>query len=938
MAQTQIREVPPVNTILRVALLSCAYALTLSGCDWFVSDEERIARAEKFMAGGEERAAAIELQNALSSKPDNVRALLLLAKVSLQQGDAQGAENELRRAIENHAPAGEVAVIGAEIQLAKGEYVALLAELNSGEAGLDATQTAIYRGLALLATRNLTAARDAFTAALAASPDSARARLGLAETKAESGDLDGALAEIDQVLTAAPGDAHGWFLKGRILGQRGEFKAAGAALANARKNAAGQFTAIEYNTLLSTIVESFIAAGDVPSARSTLAALAQRVPEAPLVHLLGARIAMAEQNYSLAVTEAQKVLAAAPKLPMAKLVLGAALLANGNYHQAEAQLSELVAQAPENLEARKLLADTNLRLQRPDIAMQVLMPAQESATTDPQVEALLAWANLQRGDKAVAIELLKRSVASQPDNEGWKLDLALAYFTAGRHREAIELLDSLPARPGNARRERLLIAAIAASKSPQVAQAEVEKIAKENAKDVGVLNVAASFYAQNRNFPRARELLRSAVALDAKNVGSLSSLARLEIEAGDDNAARTALQSLLAVDPSNQNARITLAQLELRNKNVKGATEQLEAARGADEKSIEPRLLLAAQYLRDRKTAQADEILRELSELSAANPAIAVVTGRLYTEAGRYDEALNQFRAAVRREPRNPSWLLEVARVLVARGDQAGARDSIQKALDLDPHAVAANGSMIGLEMKAGRKDQALARATQVRKAHPDDANAAMLEGDVHFALRDGGAAARAFADAYRLAPSSTAAIRVYQARSLARLPASSALLADWLQRQPQDLAARMIFAQSLLEQGQNAEAIVHYERVVAGGRPGAMALNNLGWLYQQVHDPRAEATAKRAYDLAPDVGPIADTYGWILVEAGRASQALPILERAASARGATTEVRYHHAVALAKGGKPDEARKALRQLLTVPGFAQSAEVRELLKELGDTP
>jgi len=928
----------PVKMILRVVLVSGVCAMALTGCDWFVSTEDRIARAEKYFAGGEERAAAIELQNVLGSKPDHVQARLLLARVSLRQGDAHGAEQELRRAIEHHAPAAEVAVIGAEIQLAKGEYAALLAELNSGESGLDAGQTAIYRGIALLAMRNREEAITAFSAALAANPGSARARLGLAEAMAQGGDFDGALVEIDKVLATTPTDAHASSLKGRLLGQRGEYQAAAAALAEARKNAAGQLSVHEFNTLMSVLVEARLASGDVAASRSTLEALNQRAPGAPVVHLLAARIAMAEQNYPLAVTEAQKVIAAAPKHPMAKLVLGAALLANGNYHQAEAQLAELVQQSPENLEARKLLADTNLRLQRPDVAMEVLMPAQQSSSTDPQVEALLAWANLQRGNEGAAIELLKRSVASQPDNEGLKLDLALAYVTAGRSQEAITLLESLPVRPGSARRERLLIAAIAAGKNPQAAQVEVEKIVEAHAKDVQVLNVAASFHAQNRNFARARELLRAAIALEPKNTGSLSSLARLEVIAGDDAAARGALQALLAVEPTNQNALISLAQVASRNNDPKGAITHLEAARLADANAVEPRLLLATQYLRDRKTAQADGILRELATLSEANPAIAVVTGRLYTEAGRYDEALNQFRAAVRREPRNPAWLLEVARVLVARGDEAGGRDSLLKAIALDPQSIAANSLMIGLDLKDGRKQQALERAALVRKAHPDDAAAVMLEGDVHLALRDAPAAAKAFADSYRRTPSSAAAIRAYRARSIARLPASTALLTDWLQSHPQDVGARLIFAQALLEQRRHTEAIVEYERVASMGRPGAMALNNLAWLYQQALDPRAEATAKRAYELAPEVAAIADTYGWILVEAGKVPDALPLLEKAAAARGASAEVRYHHAVALARSDRKDEARPLLRALLGVPGFAYVAETRALLQQLGDAP
>ena len=922
--------------MLRVALLSCVFATALSGCDWFMSAEQRIQRAEKSLAAGEDRAAAIELQKALGSAPDNFRARMLLARISLSQGDAQGAENELKRAIANHAPARDVAVLAADIHLAKGEYTALLSMLEGGKSGLDATSVAIYRGKAQLGMRDVDAATASFEAALAAAPDSTEARLGLAEAVAEGGNFDSALAEIDKVLATVPGEAHAWSLKGRILGRRGEFNAARDALANARKNAGGQLTALELHALLSSLIEANIAAGNIPAARSTLDELSKRAPDAPLVHLLLARIAMVEQNYALAVTEAQTVVAAAPNHPMAKLVLGAALLANGNVNQAEVALSELVQLAPENLEARKLLANANLRLHRPEIAMQVLTPSPQSGSADPQVDALLAWANLQRGDDAVAVGLLQRSVAAQPANEDLKLDLAMAYVTAGRYQEAIDLLDSMPARPGSDRREQLLIAAIAKVRSPKDAQAEVERIIKANPKDKGVLGVAASFYAQNHDFPRARELLHDAIAIDPKDQSSLSNLARLEMEAGDDSAARSALQALLAVDPASQTARLSLAQMDLRNQDTKSASEHLEAARSADDQAVEPRLLLAAQYLRERKTKEADAVLRELAALAEKNPAIAVVVGRLYTQAGRYDEALSQFRAAVRREPRNPSWLLEVARVQVARGDASGARDSLQKALEIEPLAVPANGLMISLELKEGHKEQALARALRVRAAHPEDASAAMLEGDVRLATRDAASASKAFADAYRLAPSSAAAIRTYQSRLAAHLTASTALLTDWLQRQPQDLNARTIYAQALLGQGENAAAIAQYEKIVAGGKPGAMALNNLAWLYQQGRDPRAEATAKRAYEQAPEVPAIADTYGWILVEAGQASVALPILERAAKATGATPGVRYHHAVALAKSGQTDEARGSLRVLVAGPAFPEAGEARALLKQLGE--
>jgi putative PEP-CTERM system TPR-repeat lipoprotein len=418
----------------------------------------------------------------------------------------------------------------------------------------------------------------------------------------------------------------------------------------------------------------------------------------------------------------------------------------------------------------------------------------------------------------------------------------------------------------------------------------------------------------------------------------LSSLARLEAAAGDERAARAVLQELLKVDPANRQARLSLAQMALRVNDVATAIGELESARKAEPQAADARLLLASIYLRQRKSKEADELLGELQSLGRQNAAVAVATGRLYASVGRYDEALGLFRSAAQRDPKNATWLLDVARVQQARGDRLAARVTLDQALILEPDSIAANAQLATLELSEGRKDQALARAQSLRKRHPQSADAALLEGDIQLALRNAPAAAKAFAEAYALTPSGAAAIRVYQARSITRANDATASLENWLQRKPDDVTARLVYAQGLLERGRHEQAIAQYEQALKAGPPGVMALNNLAWLYQQVKDPRAQATARKAFDLAPDNAAVADTYGWILVETGRAAEALPILERAANAPGAGPEVRLHHAAALARAGRADESRGALRQLLSEPQFPLAREARELLAGLDRKP
>jgi len=68
----------------------------------------------------------------------------------------------------------------------------------------------------------------------------------------------------------------------------------------------------------------------------------------------------------------------------------------------------------------------------------------------------------------------------------------------------------------------------------------------------------------------------------------------------------------------------------------------------------------------------------------------------------------------------------------------------------------------------------------------------------------------------------------------------------------------------------------------------------------------------------------VADTYGWILLQAGDARQALPLLQRAATDLD-DPSTEYHYAVALARTGTDEEAKRRLTVLLQdTPGFPEA--------------
>jgi putative PEP-CTERM system TPR-repeat lipoprotein len=376
-------------------------------------------------------------------------------------------------------------------------------------------------------------------------------------------------------------------------------------------------------------------------------------------------------------------------------------------------------------------------------------------------------------------------------------------------------------------------------------------------------------------------------------------------------------------------------ELALRTGDAAGATQLLEQMRADDPKAVEPRLSLVRMYTRQKKTREADAIVREIQSQGTMDAAASNALGRIYLEAGRFDEALNFFRNAAGEDANNPTYAMDVARAQLALGNTASARETLQKSSQAHPLSVSTAATLLLLDLREGRRDSALARLEALKQAHPQDARVTVLEGEVAASAKDYGGAAVAYEKAYRLSPSAATALRAYRARSQAKAAEPQVLLEDWLRKHPDDESVRMVLAEAYLQAGRQSQAVAQYEALARAARPNPMVLNNLAWLYQQAGDRRARDVAKQAYDIAPSMPAVADTYGWILVGEGRIAEALPILKQAASAEGAAADISYHYAVALAKAGNKDEARGVIAPIVAKEGNSPAgAAARKLLAEL----
>jgi len=915
--------------LLGICLTLASSALVLSGCDVFISADGRVERARGELAKGDYQAAVIDLKNALESEPEHVQARLLLAQASLRVGDVKDAEKELRRAREAGAKPAEVAELSAETQLALGQGRELLAQIDSNQLALVEPLRSIYRGEALLLLGKPDDAAAAFDAAQRASPR-ARALIGLARARAGQRRADVALKLLEGVPENSPDHAAALLCRGEILAAQGRFADAGVTLQSALA-ARANLTIFQQANLLAILTESQLAAGDVNAARTSLQSLAQLAPNAPITLLLGARVAMAAQDYATATAGLQRVVAGMPDFIPARFLLGAALIAQGNLNQAESHLTRVIQLAPDNLEARKLLARVRLRMGQPDAALELLSPLQADADAD--VNSLIGLAHLQLGDSGKALSFLERNASGAGTNREKQLELAATYLRAQAYRKAVLLLRDIPHVDGDAQRDALLIAAVAAADGLEKSDAEMKSLLDAHPKDLALLNAASLFLAQRSEFERARVLLGRALAVQPGDTDTLLNSARIETAAGDAATAAARLQGILASHPEHVPARMGLAQLALQANDLKGAATALEPLRKQDPKAIAPRLALARIYMLDQRVDDAAGVITELEKLTPGNAAVANAIGLLYLDSARYDEAAARFKKAIDIEATNAQYWMNQARAQLALDRRSLARESLEKAHAVRPDSVMVIASLAMLDVRDGRPAAGAQRIAEMRKAHPDDPSLLALEGDFYAANHDFEAASRSFDAAMSMRPSAAISVRAYQARRNGNLRDAAAPLESWVAKKPDDFPVQAVLAEAYMNGGQTRRAQAKYEFLVDNATPNAVILNNLAWLYYQANDARAESTAAKAFQMSPTNAAIADTYGWILVERGKVADGLKIIEKVQGNAG--PDVKYHYAAALARSGNVNAAKPLLKTLAESSDTSTAqADARRLLQEL----
>jgi putative PEP-CTERM system TPR-repeat lipoprotein len=890
-----------------------------------------VAQAESFLAKGQLKAAEIELKKAIQADPQNMAAHYRLATVQMQLGEAAAAEHEAKTARAGGYDPDHTVPLVAETYLLQQKYKQLLDEFPENQGGVaERAGVLVARGYAQLALRKPEEAGTSFKAAQALTPDAPQPILAEAKLLVSQHQLAAAEPLFDRALKLDPKSNEARIGKANLLRANGKPDQAIALLDELVADAPAYVPArIERAEIL-------LSQGKDGAAKADVQAALTAQPGSVAGIYLDALLAAKAQDFEKANADLQKISGAMGSIPAGYYVQAFVEYRLGHFEQAADAAQRYTARNPDELAGKKLLGYIDLALRRPADTIDALSKFEADGKADAEALDLLGRAYTQLGKTAEALAAFGAAAKLVPGNAGLQARLGQAELRAGHSSQGInDLEQSLNLAPSAPAAEMLVLTDLANGDWQRATDAANKLQQAEPASPVAG-NLLGLVKLTQFDLDAARTQFAALMEKNPEFVPARLNLARVLELQGKDEEAEKPLSEALTKQPANGVILSRFVELLLRQGKTDAAIGAAERAHAAAPTNIGITVGLVDLYLKTGDKDKALALARQQSQTDPNNAQAIAARARAEFAAGLKAEVADSFRRLIELAPAQIAYRRQLAALLLSTDDVDGARQAIDKAMEINPNDPQLAADRIAISLKTSGVAGAVATADQLRGKYPNLATAPALQGDAYMAGKEYDKAADAYAKAMQQSPSAMLALRVAQAKANAGdREAAAGVLRDWLSKHPDDAGVAVVLVSYDLAAQRFDQAKAELEHVLEKAPQNPVALNNLAWLDQRAGDPRARALAERAYLLAPNLAQTEDTLGWILVQEGQAANAIGLLKEASGTPSANPAIRYHYAVALNKLGQTAEARKILSELINGPAnFDDKPEAEKLLAEI----
>jgi len=394
----------------------------------------------------------------------------------------------------------------------------------------------------------------------------------------------------------------------------------------------------------------------------------------------------------------------------------------------------------------------------------------------------------------------------------------------------------------------------------------------------------------------ARQSFQRAIVLDQGRVNALGNLAVVLLLEGETERAEAGLRQTLALDPDHHLALAYLGWLEQSRGRVERAIEAYERLvhdsdwQGAG-RLTSIHLSLAGLYLRSGAFDEVVDLLEPGIDDAALDrlPGAGLLLGIAFIERGepaRARPVLERIRGRLARD--NPVYALALGALAWAEGRPDEAMDQLADVAEEHPgHAVQAQVQRARIAAASGNADQAVDALHRALAAADRAAVPAVLHSGVELLVRHG------------------------------RQEAGGRLVADQLERYPEDARLHHAAAQLQLRLERPAEALATAEALVRLQPDSARGHHFAGRIAEAAGEPaRAEAHYRHAVDEEPAFIDSWTRLAALRTGAGEMEAATEVLERALTENPGNPVLHFELGTVLEARHRFDAANAHYRRVL----------------------
>ncbi len=921
-----------------VSLLALAISAfgALSGPVMAASPEsnEYYQKAEEALKNGKVSEAIIHLKNAVRADPGNADARFLLGQYHLQSGDIPGAEKEFREARKLGLGDEKVLPLLAQAYIMQRKSDELLAEITTDKlTGETKVLAHTFRARAYIIKEDLAKAHEEMDLARPDAGKVAAFYAADAELMQREGDLLAAEKAIDQAIAINPKSSHAYWLKGEL--RRTQKDLAGALDAYNKGLAEDK----ESGQLLISRAFALLGLARYEEANADAEAILKRAPEMPMALYVKSAVLAQKGETEKALDVLQPAEFRLSSFMPAVYLMASSNLKLDRLEGALNYAKRYYVANPDRPDAIKLLSAVYFKQKRYADAIKLLEPHEqdEAVAQDITFLQLLGNTYLASRNYPAASRVFKTLQKLNPDDQKVREQLAVISLGMGEKEEAIRELEALSQGENDSERVNLLlIVTHLRNKEYDKAHTAALNYVKERADSAVAHNLLGSVLVAKQQIDEARAAFEAALKVQPDFTPAILNLTQLDIAANKREDAKKRLMAVIEAGKSDEKVLTQLAAIAAAEKDTEGTLAWLQQAVEKNPKSETARLRLINQLLQMKKNEAAMQAAADLNAIAPESPMSLNALAQVQILNKQYGNGIATYRRLVAVAPDSVDARVNLGKALVLNGNLIEAKTAFDDAIRLAPDQLDPRGQRLAVEIKDAGMAAAERLAMEYRDAMPGNANNRLLLGDLYLRGEKYALAIPEFEKALELKPEGSVLQRLYIAMLRGgNEEGAFKKLRSWTNENPDDWETRMMLATELIRRGDADAAISENETLneMFPGRP--VILNNLGWLYFRKGDPRGVELVRTAYELAPRVPEIQDTYGWLLVKEGKITEGLNVLRQAADALPKSAEVQYHFAAALAQNGKQSEALEILtRALAGKEPFEERKDAEALLQSL----